>query len=161
MVEKPKPGTTPSTLAVVGRYVLSPRVFHHLRTMPAGAGGEIQLTDGIVRCWLTSASSLIGSRVVVTTAGASTATSRRLSILASSIRRLPQLLRVSWRERPAIAARMTFNELRYLVAVAQERNFGRAAHKCFVSQPALSVAIQKLEEELGTRLFERGKNEVT
>ena len=47
MVEKPKPGTTPSTLAVVGRYVLSPRIFHHLRTMPAGAGGEIQLTDGI------------------------------------------------------------------------------------------------------------------
>jgi UTP--glucose-1-phosphate uridylyltransferase len=49
MVEKPKPGTTPSTLAVVGRYVLSPRVFHHLRTMPPGAGGEIQLTDGIAR----------------------------------------------------------------------------------------------------------------
>ena len=44
---------------------------------------------------------------------------------------------------------MTLNELRYLVAVAQERNFGRAAQKCFVSQPALSVAIQKLEEELG------------
>ena len=49
MVEKPKPGTTSSTLAVVGRYVLTPRLFHHLRTMPAGAGGEIQLTDGIVR----------------------------------------------------------------------------------------------------------------
>jgi UTP--glucose-1-phosphate uridylyltransferase len=49
MVEKPKPGTTPSTLAVVGRYVLSPRIFHHLRTMPPGAGGEIQLTDGIER----------------------------------------------------------------------------------------------------------------
>jgi UTP--glucose-1-phosphate uridylyltransferase len=49
MVEKPKPGTTPSTLAVVGRYVLTPRVFHHLRTMPPGAGGEIQLTDGIAR----------------------------------------------------------------------------------------------------------------
>ena len=56
---------------------------------------------------------------------------------------------------------MTLNELRYLVAVAQERNFGRAAQKCFVSQPALSVAIQKLEEELGTQVFERGKNEVT
>ena len=56
---------------------------------------------------------------------------------------------------------MTFTELRYLVAVANERSFGRAAQKCFVSQPALSVAIQKLEEELGTRLFERGKNEVT
>ena len=56
---------------------------------------------------------------------------------------------------------MTFTELRYLVAVANERSFGRAAQKCFVSQPALSVAIQKLEEELGARLFERGKNEVT
>jgi len=49
MVEKPKPGTTTSTLAVVGRYVLSPRIFHHLRTMPPGAGGEIQLTDGLER----------------------------------------------------------------------------------------------------------------
>jgi LysR family hydrogen peroxide-inducible transcriptional activator len=56
---------------------------------------------------------------------------------------------------------MTLNELRYIVAVAQERSFGRAAGKCFVSQPALSVAIQKLEEELGASLFERGKNEVT
>jgi len=49
MVEKPRQGTTPSTLAVVGRYVLTPRLFHHLRTMPPGAGGEIQLTDGIAR----------------------------------------------------------------------------------------------------------------
>jgi len=49
IVEKPKPGTTSSTLAVVGRYVLTPRVFHHLRTMPPGAGGEVQLTDGIAR----------------------------------------------------------------------------------------------------------------
>ena len=56
---------------------------------------------------------------------------------------------------------MTLNELRYVVAVGQERNFGRAAAKCFVSQPALSVAIQKLEEELGGALFERGKSEVT
>lgn len=56
---------------------------------------------------------------------------------------------------------MTLNELRYVVAVAQERSFGRAAQRCFVSQPALSVAIQKLEEELGARLFERGKSEVT
>jgi LysR family hydrogen peroxide-inducible transcriptional activator len=56
---------------------------------------------------------------------------------------------------------MTLNELRYVVAVARERSFGRAAAKCFVSQPALSVAIQKLEEELGAPLFERGKNEVT
>jgi UTP--glucose-1-phosphate uridylyltransferase len=49
IVEKPKPGTTPSTLAVVGRYVLMPRIFDHLRTMPPGAGGELQLTDGIAR----------------------------------------------------------------------------------------------------------------
>jgi UTP--glucose-1-phosphate uridylyltransferase len=49
IVEKPKPGTSPSTLAVVGRYVLTPRIFHHLRNMPPGAGGEIQLTDGIAR----------------------------------------------------------------------------------------------------------------
>jgi UTP--glucose-1-phosphate uridylyltransferase len=47
IVEKPKRGATTSTLAVVGRYVLTARIFHHLRTMPAGAGGEIQLTDGI------------------------------------------------------------------------------------------------------------------
>jgi len=56
---------------------------------------------------------------------------------------------------------MTLNELRYIVAVAQERSFGRAAGKCFVSQPALSVAIQKLEDELGAALFERGKGEIT
>jgi LysR family hydrogen peroxide-inducible transcriptional activator len=56
---------------------------------------------------------------------------------------------------------VTLNELRYIVAVAQERSFGRAAGKCFVSQPALSVAIQKLEDELGAPLFERGKSEIT
>ena len=56
---------------------------------------------------------------------------------------------------------MTLNELRYIVAVAKERSFGRAAAKCFVSQPALSVAIQKLEDELGAPLFERGKTEIT
>ncbi len=49
IVEKPRPGTISSTLAVVGRYVLAPRIFHHLRTMPPGAGGEMQLTDGIAR----------------------------------------------------------------------------------------------------------------
>jgi UTP--glucose-1-phosphate uridylyltransferase len=47
IVEKPKAGSMPSTLAVVGRYVLSARVFHHLRAAQPGAGGEIQLTDGI------------------------------------------------------------------------------------------------------------------
>jgi UTP--glucose-1-phosphate uridylyltransferase len=49
IIEKPKPGATPSTLGVVGRYILTPRIFHHLRTMPPGAGGEIQLTDAIAR----------------------------------------------------------------------------------------------------------------
>jgi UTP--glucose-1-phosphate uridylyltransferase len=49
IIEKPKPGMTSSRLAVVGRYILTPRIFHHLRTMPAGAGGEIQLTDAISR----------------------------------------------------------------------------------------------------------------
>jgi LysR family hydrogen peroxide-inducible transcriptional activator len=56
---------------------------------------------------------------------------------------------------------MTFNELRYIVAVAQERNFRRAAEKSFISQPALSLAIQKLEQELDIKIFERGKNEVS
>ncbi len=56
---------------------------------------------------------------------------------------------------------MTLNELRYIVAVAQERNFRRAAEKAFISQPALSLAIQKLEEDLGIRIFERGKNEIS
>ncbi|MBI5889158.1 MAG: UTP--glucose-1-phosphate uridylyltransferase GalU [Nitrosomonadales bacterium] len=47
IVEKPKPEVAPSTLAVVGRYILTPRIFHHLETIKPGAGGEIQLTDGI------------------------------------------------------------------------------------------------------------------
>jgi LysR family hydrogen peroxide-inducible transcriptional activator len=55
---------------------------------------------------------------------------------------------------------MTLNELRYLVAVAEERHFGRAARRCFVSQPSLSAAIRKVEDELGVRLFERGKHGV-
>jgi LysR family hydrogen peroxide-inducible transcriptional activator len=56
---------------------------------------------------------------------------------------------------------MTLTELRYIVAVARERHFGRAAEACFVSQPTLSVAIKKLEEELDIKIFERGSNEVT
>ncbi len=56
---------------------------------------------------------------------------------------------------------MTLNELRFIVAVAQERNFRRAAEKAFISQPALSLAIQKLEEELGLKIFERGKGDVS
>ncbi|HEY6282001.1 MAG TPA: UTP--glucose-1-phosphate uridylyltransferase GalU [Burkholderiales bacterium] len=47
IVEKPKPSEAPSTLGVVGRYILTPRIFHHLRKVKPGAGGEIQLTDGI------------------------------------------------------------------------------------------------------------------
>ncbi|OIR16200.1 UTP--glucose-1-phosphate uridylyltransferase [mine drainage metagenome] len=47
IVEKPKPEVAPSTLAVVGRYILTPRIFHHLESVQPGAGGEIQLTDGI------------------------------------------------------------------------------------------------------------------
>ena len=56
---------------------------------------------------------------------------------------------------------MTLTELRYIVAVARERHFGRAADACFVSQPTLSVAIKKLEEELGVSIFERGGVEVS
>lgn len=55
---------------------------------------------------------------------------------------------------------MTLTELRYIVALARERHFGRAAEKCFVSQPTLSVAIKKLEGELGVTLFERHTSEV-
>jgi LysR family transcriptional regulator, hydrogen peroxide-inducible genes activator len=55
---------------------------------------------------------------------------------------------------------VTLTELRYVVAVARERHFGRAAQACFVSQPTLSVAVKKLEEELGVTLFERGPGEV-
>jgi len=49
IVEKPKPDVAPSTLAVVGRYVLSPLVFEHLANIRPGAGGEIQLTDGLAK----------------------------------------------------------------------------------------------------------------
>lgn len=47
IVEKPQPAQAPSTLAVVGRYILTPRIFHHLAEVRPGAGSEIQLTDGI------------------------------------------------------------------------------------------------------------------
>ncbi|EUJ09256.1 transcriptional regulator [Methylophilaceae bacterium 11] len=56
---------------------------------------------------------------------------------------------------------MTLIELKFVVAVAQERNFRRAAEKCFVTQPALSLGIKKLEEELCVSIFERSRSEVT
>jgi LysR family hydrogen peroxide-inducible transcriptional activator len=56
---------------------------------------------------------------------------------------------------------MTLIELKFVLAVAQERNFRRAAEKCFVTQPALSLGIKKLEEELAVTIFERNRNEVT
>jgi LysR family hydrogen peroxide-inducible transcriptional activator len=55
---------------------------------------------------------------------------------------------------------MTLTELRYIVALNQTGHFGRAAEKCFVSQPTLSVAIKKLEEELGVSLFERSRSQI-
>lgn len=54
---------------------------------------------------------------------------------------------------------MTLTELRYVVALARTQHFGRAAEACFVSQPTLSVALRKLEEELGVTLFERRSGE--
>lgn len=56
---------------------------------------------------------------------------------------------------------MTLTELRYIVTLAQEQHFGRAAERCHVSQPTLSVAVKKLEDELGVVLFERSKTRVS
>ena len=55
---------------------------------------------------------------------------------------------------------MTLTELRYIIAVADEKHFGRAASKCFVSQPTLSIGVKRLEDELGVTLFERSKTGV-
>lgn len=55
---------------------------------------------------------------------------------------------------------MTLTELRYIVTLAKEHHFGRAAERCYVSQPTLSVAVKKLEDELGIALFERSKSTV-
>lgn len=56
---------------------------------------------------------------------------------------------------------MTLTELKYIVAVAREKHFGHAAEACFVAQPTLSVAIKKLEDELGVMIFERGGTEIS
>lgn len=55
---------------------------------------------------------------------------------------------------------MTLTELRYIVTLAQEQHFGRAAERCHVSQPTLSIAVKKLEEELKIAIFERSKTQV-
>lgn len=55
---------------------------------------------------------------------------------------------------------MTLTEMRYIVALARERHFGKAAEACHVSQPTLSVALKKVEGQLGAPLFERGASEV-
>lgn len=55
---------------------------------------------------------------------------------------------------------MTLTELRYIVTLAQEQHFGRAAERCHVSQPTLSVGVKKLEDELGVQIFERSKSAV-
>lgn len=55
---------------------------------------------------------------------------------------------------------MTLTELRYIVAVAREKHFGKAAATCFVSQPTLSVGIKKLEDELGVQIFERTTGDI-
>ncbi len=55
---------------------------------------------------------------------------------------------------------MTLTELKYIVAVAREKHFGKAAEACHVSQPSLSLAVKKLEDELDVKLFERSASEV-
>src|ERR1035437_1087019 len=56
---------------------------------------------------------------------------------------------------------MTLTELKYIVAVARHKHFGHAAESCYVAQPTLSVAIKKLEDELGVIIFERGGTEIS
>jgi LysR family hydrogen peroxide-inducible transcriptional activator len=56
---------------------------------------------------------------------------------------------------------MTLNELRFVVALAKERNFRKASEKCFVSQPALSLAVKKLEDDLGVLIFERSHTDIS
>ena len=55
---------------------------------------------------------------------------------------------------------MTLSELKFIIAVAKEKNVRRAADKCCVSQPALSLAVKKLEEDLNVTIFERSRTEL-
>ncbi|QRN41421.1 MAG: LysR family transcriptional regulator [Neisseriaceae bacterium] len=55
---------------------------------------------------------------------------------------------------------MTLTDLKYLIAVSQEKHFGKAAQKCFVSQPTLSICIKKLEDELDVKIFDRSSSEI-
>jgi LysR family hydrogen peroxide-inducible transcriptional activator len=71
-----------------------------------------------------------------------------------------QVLRMNYNQKCAKHLTMTLNQLKYIVAVARDRNFGRAADACFVSQPTLSAAVKKLEQELDVILFERRSGEV-
>ena len=82
---------------------------------------------------------------------------RRLRIAAE---RAQYFVRIALIGNDYEAPSMTLTELRYIVAVAAERHFGRAAERCFVSQPSLSAAVKNLEDELGVKVFERGKGEV-
>ena len=79
IVEKPKPAAAPSTLAVVGRYILTPRIFEKLETTGRGAGGEIQLTDGIAALLAEEPVFATSSKGAATTAAASSAICRRRS----------------------------------------------------------------------------------
>ena len=60
----------------------------------------------------------------------------------------------------AITSGVSIRALGYLVALAEEKHFGRAAERCFVSQPTLSAQIKKLEEQLGVQLVERNQRRV-
>jgi UTP--glucose-1-phosphate uridylyltransferase len=77
IVEKPDPSAAPSTLGVVGRYILTPRVFHHLEHGKPGAGGEIQLTDAIAACSRKRTCSRTSSAACATTVAASSAICRQ------------------------------------------------------------------------------------
>jgi hypothetical protein len=151
IVEKPKAGTTPSTLAVVGRYVLTPRIFHHLRQMPAGAGGEIQLTDGIPR--LLDDESVVAYRFE----GRRYDCGRKLGYLEATVdfglkhpepREVLPLLCANGRH-----VLMTLERASFMSPLRRKLGITRALQR----EPAgLFVAIRKLEEA-GGQLLARGE----